>query len=501
MYLLNLWRQRIDLKVIGTTLFLLGIILGVSAWHTIDTERQVLLDQINAHGNSLANASSVFSIEPLLSMDYPVLETYAENLVVEALNVGFAHFYDSDGNLVAQAPQPQIQETFAKHSIRTYTAKVKINKNNLEPIGTVVIGMLTHRSTKLINVRIRQLTLYTLISFIVLSLSLSFLLRRVVTNPVRHLDSLAKSLGTGQLDTIIKIPGNDELAHLAATLDTMRNNLNLSYTEIRRQNDELKRLDQMKDEFLANVTHEFKTPINGILGLGNAIHDGAYGTVPDLFDKPIKQVIISAHRLLKMTLQILDLSPEKANNLTKQKIHVLPSIKKIIEQFERQCVDQNNTYGCQIDPDLLLNADSTHFHNIFVNLIGNAIKFTHSGHIKVIAEPLTQVAIVFSVEDTGIGIPPEMHTAVFERFQQGFASENRAYEGSGLGLAIMKQALTALNGAVHLHSIPGKGSIFTALLPIVDGLSQDELLSLWHSSQDNVETDPAYSRFLASLKD
>ncbi|HIJ84635.1 MAG TPA: response regulator, partial [Magnetococcales bacterium] len=145
----------------------------------------------------------------------------------------------------------------------------------------------------------------------------------------------------------------------------------------------------------------------------------------------------------------------------------------------------------QVDSTLRIKTDREHLETILINLVGNAVKFTHQGRVRVIAQELAAEALAITVADTGIGIPTGYHEKIFERFQQGFGSENRAYEGSGLGLSIVKQSLDVLNGVVHLDSTPGEGSLFTILLPLKEGLNQETLLSLWSKQ-------PAMQRFLPS---
>ena len=252
-----------------------------------------------------------------------------------------------------------------------------------------------------------------------------------------------------------------------------------SLDQVQSQNEALKDLDRMKDDFLANVTHELKTPLNGILGLGNAIREGAYGAVPDAFRKPIGQMISSADRLLKLALQILTFSPEQQTVAKRVEIPLQEHLEHFLASFEYLAREKGISIDAHVDPDLRIHTDPKHLDTILMNLVGNAVKFTHQGHVRVTAKALGLEAVVIAVEDTGIGIPEAFHEKIFERFQQGFASESRAYEGSGLGLAIMKQSLEALHGSVRLESAPGRGSTFSILLPMREALSSEAFSALW----------------------
>ncbi|MBF0369344.1 MAG: response regulator [Magnetococcales bacterium] len=302
---------------------------------------------------------------------------------------------------------------------------------------------------------------------------------RGLSRPIGKLAKQAEALGQGDLETAITLERQDELGQLAGALDVMRRDLGHSYHEIQRQNEELKALDRMKDDFLANVTHEFKTPLNGILGLGRAMGDGAYGKVPQALDKPITQVVDSADRLLKLTLQILAFSPAGASSGRMEKISIRGWLAHFLETFEYQAREKQISLQYQAPENLTLHTDPDQLETILMNLVGNAVKFTHRGLVRVQAQALGEVGVALSVADTGIGIPKELHDKVFDRFQQGFESERRLYEGSGLGLAIMKRAVGVLQGAVHLESVPKRGSTFTVLLPVGEGVAKEDLLALW----------------------
>ncbi len=169
-----------------------------------------------------------------------------------------------------------------------------------------------------------------------LGMIVAMLVARGLSRPIADLTRRAEALGQGDMKSTISLPRKDELGILAATLDEMRRNLQASYDRIHGQNEELKELDRMKDDFLANVTHELKTPLNGILGLGAAIRDGAYGTIPEAMRKPTGQIVVSAERLLKLTLQILTFSKDQQALTERRDVPLRAQIERCLESFELQ---------------------------------------------------------------------------------------------------------------------------------------------------------------------
>ncbi|MBF0587911.1 MAG: response regulator [Magnetococcales bacterium] len=314
---------------------------------------------------------------------------------------------------------------------------------------------------------------------------------RSLSRPIQHLTDHAKAMGRQDLSSPIVLKRRDELGDLAAALERMRGNLTASYDEIKRQNKELLELDGMKDDFLANITHEYKTPLNGILGLGVALREGSYGVLEGAVLKPVGQMVDSAERLLKLTHQILDFSKraDQQSPLALEEVALRGYLTRLMGRFEHQLQQQGVEGLIEADEGLSIWSEPDTLDNIFMNLLSNASKFTQYGHVRVVAEALDGPALAISVQDTGIGIPKAFQSKVFERFQQGFDSDSRGYEGSGLGLSILTKALERLGGAIQLKSRPGCGTVFTVLLPYRVDFNRDQLLALWQRHLQDEEPD------------
>jgi PAS domain S-box-containing protein len=225
--------------------------------------------------------------------------------------------------------------------------------------------------------------------------------------------------------------------------------------------------DHLKTAFLANMSHEIRTPMNGILGFMDLLRQ------PDLSGKQIDEYIsivkTSGERLLNTINDIIDISKIESGQVYLHETHV--DVNDILEQQYKSFKLEAENKGLAISVDgklsqdeKLIKVDNVKLHSILANLIKNAIKFTKSGYIKFGVSKVDD-NLVFTVVDTGKGIPPERKRIIFERFVQADVSIARDYEGSGLGLAITKAFIEMMGGQISVESELGKGSVFAFNIP------------------------------------
>ena len=233
--------------------------------------------------------------------------------------------------------------------------------------------------------------------------------------------------------------------------------------ELDRKNAELTRLDILKDQFLANTSHELRTPLHGIIGLAETLLEGAAGTVTDVLRRNLLLISSSGKRLAALVNDILDF--QKLRNSDIQialKAVDLRALADVVLAVTAPLLNGTKVILRNEVPESLpaVLGDEDRLQQILHNLLGNAVKFTDAGMISVFARVLDNSMVEVSVDDTGIGIPSDMHAAVFDNFRQADASSERSFGGAGLGLTIAKQLVELHGGTIRVESEPAKGSRF-----------------------------------------
>ncbi len=308
-----------------------------------------------------------------------------------------------------------------------------------------------------------------LVSFVAffITIILTLILAEYIIIPIRKLTRGAKNVSEGNLDCKIRIERTDEFGVLADTFNDMVGNLKKAYTEITSANDELKKANRLKDDFLANTSHELKTPLTGIIGIAESLIDGAAGSMNDSQKSNLQMIVFSGKRLSHLVNDILDFSKMKNNDIILHKKPVdMRQITEIVSTLLIPVIGQKpvkilNNINSEMPPAF---ADENRIQQIMYNIIGNAVKFTDSGSIT-ISSSLSESEMEISISDTGIGIPAEKFENIFEYFEQVDTSDTRSYGGTGLGLAITKNLVELHGGKISVSSKPGSGSIFRFTIP------------------------------------
>ncbi|TDD76964.1 PAS domain-containing hybrid sensor histidine kinase/response regulator [Flavobacterium caseinilyticum] len=224
-----------------------------------------------------------------------------------------------------------------------------------------------------------------------------------------------------------------------------------------------------KQQFLSNMSHEIRTPLNSILGFTNVLLKTALDEKQKEFIDAIKTSGTSLNVLIN---DILDLAKVEAGKMSfeKQPFEIQKSIKSILHSFELKMKEKNlkmiREYDSKIP--LMLLGDSVRLNQIIINLMSNAVKFTHNGtiilNVKLLSEDQENVTLEFAVTDSGIGIAEDKINSIFKVFEQAEISTSNSYGGTGLGLAIVKQLIESQGGNINLKSKLGEGSTFSFTL-------------------------------------
>lgn len=238
--------------------------------------------------------------------------------------------------------------------------------------------------------------------------------------------------------------------------------------ELGRKNEELSRLDHLKDEFLAKTSHELRTPLNGIIGLADSLRDGVFGKMSEKAMANLAAIGHSGRRLAGLVNDILDFSRLKNRDiqLVKQAVD-LKALTDIILNVTTPIKQERDLALINDIPDNLpyVSGDEDRLQQVLFNLVGNAVKFTEQGEIRVSAVE-KDGRIEVSVSDTGRGIHGKDYDRIFESFEQVDAADAVPWRGTGLGLSITRHLVELHGGRIWLESEVGRGSTFRFTLPI-----------------------------------
>lgn len=300
---------------------------------------------------------------------------------------------------------------------------------------------------------------------------------RKITDPLTKIARVASSISSGNFsDEVDKdlLERKDETGKLSRAFNTMVENLRDNINELKEKNEKLKDAQMKAEEasttkstFLANMSHEIRTPLNAILGFTDILKETELEVLQREY---IETVHTSGETLLALINDILDISKIEAGSMVFESIdfdlyYLIESILKMIRsKVQGRSIEV--MYNIQDDMQSSFKGDPTRIRQILINLIGNALKFTEHGEIIIDVKldkedhGYSPRKILFSVRDTGIGIPEGQLEKIFESFTQADASTSRKYGGTGLGLNISRAFVERMGGRIWVESKVGKGSTF-----------------------------------------
>lgn len=262
---------------------------------------------------------------------------------------------------------------------------------------------------------------------------------------------------------------NTELGMQSKELTLQKEELHEQNAELAMQKRQIDESNRLKSEFLSSMSHELRTPLNAVIALSSVLHRKLKSKIPDDEYSYLEIIERNGKNLLTLINEILDLSRIEAGKADIQlsTFSLKDTVMSILDTLQMQIQQKGIQVTNQIESDfLLVHNDRSKCHHVLQNLIGNAVKFTERGSV-VISAHIVEEEVHICVQDTGIGISPDQLPHIFDQFHQVDGSDSRKHEGTGLGLAIADKYSRLLGARIEVTSEPGKGSIFTLVLPLV----------------------------------
>lgn len=301
--------------------------------------------------------------------------------------------------------------------------------------------------------QLRRLLLYSSLAGMIVAVILMLLVSRAITRPIAAIARAATAFAQGDMTARVKVATADEVGRLGDIFNRMA--------------DALAQVEQHRREFLANVTHDLKTPITAIRGYTEAILDG-YADRPEQIRTYLHHVLTETERINRLVNDVLDLSRLQSGQLP---LHIKPYplaelIQTVVAKNAVMVRDKQITVEVQAAGTRAVLADPDRLEQVLVNLLANAVRYSPPGStVTVTAREHSDQAVV-TVADNGPGIPPQDLPHIWERFYRVEKSRAQEHGGTGLGLAIVKNLVEAMHGEVNVHSVLGKGSVFSFTIPL-----------------------------------
>lgn len=471
-------------------------------WNDLNTLRHAKARVIQTQAEMLAfNSSAVISFQQ---------QEAGEDLLLAFKSqptVQLAALYSIDGEIIATYPAGATDKAPLLHSLKTgshFNDSMLLHTESVVDAGEDVGSLFVLSNLDDVNAQISHYV-YIAIAMATISLIAALLvasaLQQAISEPVVALAQTARGI-TDSEDFSVRVQLNqeDELGTLYECFNSMLARIEFSKQELRDANETLEdrvqtrtaelRVAMEKSEaanhaksmFLANMSHEIRTPMNAVLGFTELLRRGAANEAEQV--EYLDTISSSGKHLLSLINDILDLSKVEAGHMEIELIPESPhqiiaeaiSVMRVPAQQKGLSLeyDWNGPIPAQIS------TDPSRLRQLLINLIGNAIKFTHSGGVQVSLELLDcepEPQLKIDVVDTGIGIPHEQMEEIFNPFSQVDVSVTRKFGGTGLGLTISRHIAQALGGELSVRSEPGSGSVFSVTIAVgqldkIDFLSQ-----------------------------
>ena len=435
--------HKTQLKLLGLVLLIISIFMSVIFYITITQEEKKLLQEEKNKLRLEIDLISGFIHESMLRHDYVEVKNFLEEWSMGKEYIISLQATLKNGFLLVDYKSKDMNQG----KILKVQRDISFKNNNIQILIIKDISVIKN----LVN-RLQTNMIYISIFIVIF---LGFLLWLILTK-------------------IAIKPMNDEIE--MQTLELKKLNVSLEIAKNNAQNAAkiAEDANKAKSEFLANMSHEIRTPMNAVLGFAELLYNHPLNEKQTEY---VEGIQLAGKNLLNIINDILDLSKIESGNMgiSMDSVNIYELVDELKALFSIKAKEKNIDFILEVDSNIPkgLLLDELKIKQIMFNLLGNAIKFTSTGHVKLKCyltnsptdESIVELNIV--VEDTGIGIPQNQQDIIFEPFRQQNGQNTRQYGGTGLGLSITHKIVQLLSGKIFLNSVQDKGSIFSIVIPSV----------------------------------
>nr|WP_180202727.1 ATP-binding protein [Pseudomonas sp. SbOxS1]NYU02238.1 response regulator [Pseudomonas sp. SbOxS1] len=489
------FRRRWDISTrtqiisLGPALLLTLLLISFFTFVRIQDLRQ----ELNHTGQLIANQLAPATEYGVISGNNEVLESLLKATLATP-NVRFLEVQDSADRILVYVEQPSA--SYQKpHQVEVFQAPVRLQRIALhndffqdgtaapkapaeDYLGRVIVGL----SSDAFSQRQQEILLKAGILALFALLFTFMIARRLaasLSQPIRDIGNAVKAIQAGEYKTPLPIVDDTELGALSQHINNLARGLeqasheqHQAMAQLIQTREEAEKANNAKSDFLAMMSHELRTPMNGVLGMLQLLE-----TTP-MTEEQLEYAALaseSTEHLLKVINDILDFSRIERSELELEHIpfNLADLIGSCAQSFQHSAMQRGLDLQLQIPDDmraLQVQGDPTRIRQILVNLVGNALKFTEQGRVRIESQwqSLDHELLWFTctVRDSGIGIPPESLESMFDAFQQADSSISRRYGGTGLGLPIARTLAERMGGTLRAQSEEGRGSVFTLEIPL-----------------------------------